>query len=142
MWQVVRKLVSEGATVLLTTQYLDEADELADRIAVLDDGKLAAQGTAEELKRQIPGGHVRLRFADPTMYQAAGFALHDATRDDESLTLQIPSDGGQRQLRAILDRLDAAGVEADELTVHTPDLDDVFFALTGADVPTQPKESV
>ena len=131
MWQIIRKLVSEGATVFLTTQYLNEADELADRIAVLNDGKLVAQGTAEELKRLIPGGHVRLRFTDPASYQSAGLALRDATRDDESLALQIPSDGSQRELRSILDWLDFAGVEADELTVHTPDLDDVFFALTG-----------
>ncbi len=130
MWQIIRKLVSEGATVLLTTQYLDEADELADRIAVLDDGKLAAEGSAEELKRLIPGGHVRLRFTDPAAYQSASLDLPDATRNDESLALQIPSDGSQRELRSILDRLDSAGIEADELTVHTPDLDDVFFALT------------
>ncbi len=143
MWQVIRKLVADGATVFLTTQQLDEADELADRIAVLDDGKLAAQGTAEELKRLVPGGHVRLRFTDPASYQSAGLALRDATHDDESLALQIPSDGSQRDLRSILDRLDAAGIEADELTVHTPDLDDVFFALTGrVGVPNQPKETV
>ena len=143
MWQIIRKLVAEGATVFLTTQYLDEADELADRIAVLDDGKLAAEGTAEELKRLIPGGHVRLRFTDPAAYQSAALALRDATRDDESLALQIPSDGSQRELRSILDRLDSAGIEADELTVHTPDLDDVFFALTGgAGVTNHPKETV
>jgi ABC-2 type transport system ATP-binding protein len=142
MWQIIRKLVSEGATVFLTTQYLDEADELADRIAVLNDGKLAAQGTADELKRLIPGGHVRLRFTDPASYQSAGSALRDATGDDESLALQIPSDGSPRDLRSILDQLDSAGIEADELTVHTPDLDDVFFALTGAGVPNRPKETV
>ncbi|SCL18498.1 ABC-2 type transport system ATP-binding protein [Micromonospora rhizosphaerae] len=143
MWQIIRELVSDGATVFLTTQYLEEADELADRIAVLNDGKIAAEGTAEELKRLIPGGHVRLRFTDPASYQSAAFALRDATRDDESLALRIPSDGSQRELRSILDRLDSASIEADELTVHTPDLDDVFFALTGgAGVPHQPKEAV
>jgi ABC-2 type transport system ATP-binding protein len=143
MWQIIRKLVSEGATVLLTTQYLDEADELADRIAVLDDGKLAAEGSAEELKRLIPGGHVRLRFTDPAAYQSASLDLRDATRNEESLALQIPSDGSQRELRSILDRLDSAGIEADELTVHTPDLDDVFFALTGvAATPNQTEEIV
>ena len=143
MWQIIRELVSDGATVFLTTQYLEEADELADRIAVLNDGKLAAQGTAEELKRLIPGGHVRLRFTDPAAYQSAAFALREVTRHDESLTLQIPSDGSQRELRSILDWLDSAAIEADELTVHTPDLDDVFFALTGgAGVPNQPKEAV
>jgi ABC-2 type transport system ATP-binding protein len=143
MWQIIRELVSDGVTVFLTTQYLEEADELADRIAVLNDGRIAAQGTAKELKRLIPGGHVRLRFTDPAAYESAAVALREATRDDEVLALQIPSDGSQRELRSILDWLDSAGVEADELTVHTPDLDDVFFALTGgAGVPDQSKETV
>ena len=71
MWQIIRELVSDGVTVFLTTQYLEEADELADRIAVLNDGKIAAEGTADELKRLIPGGHVRLRFADPSAYRSA-----------------------------------------------------------------------
>jgi ABC-2 type transport system ATP-binding protein len=142
MWGIIRELVSGGVTVFLTTQYLEEADELADRIAVLNDGKIAAEGTAEELKRLIPGGHVRLRFTDPAAYQSAAVALREVTRDDEALALQIPSGGSQRELRSILDWLDSAGIEADELTVHTPDLDDVFFALTGAtNVPSQPNQS-
>ncbi|MFJ8718085.1 ATP-binding cassette domain-containing protein [Streptomyces violaceus] len=152
MWQIIRELVSDGVTVFLTTQYLEEADELADRIAVLNDGKIAAQGTAEELKRLIPGGHVRLRFTDPSAYQRAASALREVTLPhsrlrssggtpiDEALTLQIPSDGSQRELRSILDWLDSVGIEADELTMHTPDLDDVFFALTGGT--DQPKEAV
>jgi ABC-2 type transport system ATP-binding protein len=156
MWGIIRGLVSDGVTVFLTTQYLEEADELADRIAVLNDGKIAAEGTAEELKRLIPGGHVRLRFTDPVAYQSAadalrevifpqalGFARTGGAPIDEALSLSIPSDGSQRELRSILDWLDSAGIEADELTVHTPDLDDVFFALTGpANVPNQPKETV
>ncbi|MFJ5033027.1 ATP-binding cassette domain-containing protein [Streptomyces sp. NPDC088560] len=143
MWQIIRELVSGGTTVFLTTQYLEEADQLADRIAVLNGGKLVAEGTAEELKRLVPGGHVRLRFTDPAAYRSASSALGEASRDDESLALHIPGDGTQRELRAILDRLDSAGVEADELSVHTPDLDDVFFALTGgAGIPDQPKEPV
>ncbi|MFD5617168.1 ATP-binding cassette domain-containing protein [Streptomyces yangpuensis] len=143
MWQIIRELVTGGVTVFLTTQYLEEADQLADRIAVLDGGRIAAEGTAEELKRLVPGGHVRLRFTDPAAYRAAAPALPGATRDDETLSLQVPSDGSQRDLRSVLDRLDSAGIEADELTVHTPDLDDVFFALTGsaAAVPAQPKEN-
>jgi ABC-2 type transport system ATP-binding protein len=150
-WRIIRELVAGGVTVFLTTQYLDEADELADRIAVLSDGRIAAEGTAEELKRLVPGGHVRLRFTDPDAYRSAASALREVSRDDEALSLQIPSGGSQRELRSILDWLDAAGVEADELTVHTPDLDDVFFALTGgndadtapapAAVPHQPKDA-
>ncbi|WP_405785792.1 ATP-binding cassette domain-containing protein [Streptomyces sp. NBC_01367] len=142
MWGIIRSLVADGVTVFLTTQYLEEADELADRIAVLNGGKIVAEGTAEELKRLVPGGQVRLRFTGPTAYQSAADALREVTRDDEALSLSIPSDGSQRELRSILDRLDSAGIEADELTVHTPDLDDVFFALTGpATVPNQPKET-
>ncbi|MFJ5272780.1 ATP-binding cassette domain-containing protein [Streptomyces sp. NPDC088358] len=142
MWQIIRELVVGGTTVFLTTQYLEEADELADRIAVLHDGKVAAEGTAEELKRLIPGGHVRLRFTDPDTYRSAALALREAARDDEALVLQISSGGTQRELRALLDRLDSADIEADELTVHTPDLDDVFFALTGStDVPNQPNQA-
>ncbi|MFG2513170.1 ATP-binding cassette domain-containing protein [Streptomyces sp. NPDC048584] len=142
MWQIIRELVTGGVTVFLTTQYLEEADELAHRIAVLHDGTIAAEGTADELKRIVPGGHVRLRFTDPAAYRKAASALREVTRDDDALTLRIPGDGSQRELRAVLDALDSAGVEADELTVHTPDLDDVFFALTGAAVPAQPKEAL
>ncbi|MFD9144235.1 ATP-binding cassette domain-containing protein [[Kitasatospora] papulosa] len=143
MWGIIRTLVTTGVTVFLTTQYLEEADQLADRIAVLHNGRIAAEGTADELKRLVPGGHVRLRFTDPTSYRNATATLTDAAPDDEALTLQLPSDGSQRDLRTILDRLDTAGIDADELTVHTPDLDDVFFALTGpTTVPTQPKEEV
>jgi ABC-2 type transport system ATP-binding protein len=141
MWGIIRELLTGGVTVFLTTQYLDEADELADRIAVLHDGRIAAEGSAEELKRMIPGGHVRLRFTDPAAYRSAATALAEAARDDEALALQLPSDGSQRELRSILDWLDAAGIEADELTVHTPDLDDVFFALTDATAPGQPHQA-
>ncbi|MEU0897680.1 ABC transporter, partial [Streptomyces massasporeus] len=105
----------------------------------LHNGTLAAEGTAEELKRIVPGGHVRLRFTDPAAYRNAATTLREVTRDDESLALQIPSDGSQRELRSILDWLDSAGIEADELTMHTPDLDDVFFALT-TDRPNQPNQ--
>ncbi len=128
MWQTIRGLVATGVTIFLTTQYLDEADELADRIAVLDNGRVVASGTPDELKRSIPGGHVRLRFADPAGLDAAARALGEGTRDEDGLTLDVPSDGGVPALRGLLDRL--AGVEVSELSVHLPDLDDVFFALT------------
>ncbi|WP_329037618.1 ATP-binding cassette domain-containing protein [Streptomyces sp. NBC_00178] len=137
MWQIIRHLVTDGVTVLLTTQYLQEADELADRIAVLHNGTIAAEGTPAELKRLIPGGHVRLRFTDPTTYRTAVTTLTPTTHDDEALTLTLPSNGTQHDLRTILDRLDTHHIHADELTVHTPDLDDVFFALTTPTLPTQ-----
>ncbi|MGW2520815.1 ATP-binding cassette domain-containing protein [Streptomyces sp. NPDC001617] len=133
MWEIVRELVAEGTTIFLTTQYLDEADQLADRIAVLDRGRLVAQGTPEELKRQVPGGHIRLQFNDVRQLDAAErrLALSTVTRDDEALALQIPSDGSIPALRAVLDVLEGSGIQAEALTMHTPDLDDVFLALTG-----------
>ncbi len=131
MWQIVRDLVADGVTIFLTTQYLDEADQLADRIAVLDQGRLVAQGTPEELKHRMPGTHVRLRFGTAPELDAAARVLTDATRDDETLTLRVPSDGGTRSLRSLLDRLDEHSLAAEEFTVRTPDLDDVFLALTG-----------
>jgi ABC-2 type transport system ATP-binding protein len=131
MWQIIRDLVAGGVTIFLTTQYLEEADQLADRIAVLDHGRLVAEGTAGELKRQVPGGHIRLRFADEGGLEKAARALGEVARDDDALTLQVPSDGGVRSLRALLGRLDDASIEVEELSVHTPDLDDVFLALTG-----------
>ncbi len=139
VWQIIRDLVAGGVTIFLTTQYLEEADQLADRIAVLDRGRLVAEGTAEELKRRVPGGHIRLRFADAHGLDAAARALGEVARDDDALTLQVPSDGGVRSLRALLDRLDDASIEVDELSVHTPDLDDVFLSLTGPSpaVPTK-----
>ena len=131
MWQLIRRLVADGVTVLLTTQYLDEADELADRIAVLDHGRLVAQGTAEQLKRMVPGGHIRLRFNAPDEFSLARQVLPTAAPDEEALVLQVPNDGSVHSLRALLARIDDASLEVDELTVHTPDLDDVFFAVTG-----------
>ncbi len=131
MWQIIRDLVAGGVTIFLTTQYLEEADHLADRIGVLDHGKLIAEGTAAELKRQIPGGHISLRFTQPVALDAAAHVLTGSIRDDEALMLQVPSDGGVQSLRSLLDRLDSASIEVAELTVHTPDLDDVFLALTG-----------
>ncbi|WP_410587442.1 ATP-binding cassette domain-containing protein [Amycolatopsis sp. lyj-23] len=131
MWAIIRDLVADGVTIFLTTQYLEEADQLADRIAVLDQGRLVAEGTADELKRRIPGTHVRLRFTTGAELDAAARVLPDATRDDEALALRVPSDGGTRSLRSLLDRLDEYALGAEELSVHTPDLDDVFLALTG-----------
>ncbi len=131
MWKVIRDLAKSGVTIFLTTQYLDEADKLADRIALLDDGRLVAEGTPGELKRLAPGGHISLQFNDPEDLESAARVLAGVGRDDDALTLQIPSDGGVDSLRALLDRLDAESIEIASLTVHTPDLDDVFFALTG-----------
>jgi ABC-2 type transport system ATP-binding protein len=139
MWTIIRELVADGATIFLTTQYLDEADQLADRVAVLDQGRLVAQGTPDDLKRQIPGTHVRLRFSSAAELDDAARVLTDAARDNEALTLRVPSDGGTKSLRAVLDRLDEYALSAEEFSVHTPDLDDVFLALTGHNTEVEAK---
>jgi len=130
MWQIIRELVREDVTILLTTQYLEEADHLADRIAVLDHGRIVAEGTPVELKRRIPGAHIRLRFADAASLAEAARALPEGTRDDEELVLRVPNEGGIQSLRVVLARL-GDDVAAEDLSTHTPDLDDVFFAVTG-----------
>ncbi|HEX5293119.1 MAG TPA: ATP-binding cassette domain-containing protein [Streptosporangiaceae bacterium] len=130
LWNIVRELVADGVTIFLTTQNLDEADELASRIAVLDQGRLVAQGTPDELKRQMPGSHVRLQFTDVRELDAAAGVLAGSTREDDDLTLRVPSDGKAKSLRALLARLDDHSIDVEEFSVHTPDLDDVFLALT------------
>ncbi|WP_067830766.1 ATP-binding cassette domain-containing protein [Nocardia inohanensis] len=132
MWDIIRDLVAGGVTIFLTTQYLEEADQLADRIAVLHGGRIVAEGTADQLKRMVPGGYIKLDFADRTGLDAAARVFGEAAQVNGDLTLAIPSDGGVRSVREVLDRLDAARVEPEGLSVHTPDLDDVFLALTGA----------
>ncbi|MHB1837693.1 MAG: ATP-binding cassette domain-containing protein [Solirubrobacteraceae bacterium] len=131
MWDSIRDLVAGGVTILLTTQALDEADELADRIAVLDHGRIVAEGSADELKRRVPGGHVRLQFATPEALDAAANLLDGPSRDDDKLVIQVAGDGGVKSLRRLLERLDDADVDVEQLSIHTPDLDDVFFAVTG-----------
>jgi ABC-2 type transport system ATP-binding protein len=130
LWQLIRELAATGVTVLLTTQYLEEADQLADGIAVLDHGRIVASGTADELKSLVPGGHVRLTFPDPAAYDAAA-------QDDAALALQVASGGTAHEIRDLLDQLDRLDVQAERLSVHTPDLDDVFLALTGRAAPVE-----
>jgi ABC-2 type transport system ATP-binding protein len=131
MWEIIRELVAAGITIFLTTQYLDEADQLADRIAVLDHGRLVAEGTPDQLKRQIPGGHARLHFRDVNGSDTAAQVLGDASRESEALILDVPNDGTPQSLMALLGRLDQHGVRVERVTMHMPALDDVFFALTG-----------
>ncbi|GAB3212103.1 ATP-binding cassette domain-containing protein [Nocardia tengchongensis] len=137
MWDIIRDLTGRGVTIFLTTQYLEEADQLADRIAVLHQGHLVAEGTADQLKRMVPGGYIRLDFAERGELDSAARLFGDAAQVNGDLTLAIPSDGGVRSVREVLDRLDAARVEPEGLSVHTPDLDDVFLALTGGHAPVK-----
>jgi ABC-2 type transport system ATP-binding protein len=131
MWEIVRELVADGVTILLTTQYLEEADRLANRIALLDNGRIVAEGTPAELKRLVPGGSIRFEFGDQSELERAAFAIGSGSRDDQGLALQVPTDGGVHSLRTILDRLDAERVEVEGLSVRSADLDDVFLSLTG-----------
>ena len=136
MWQITRDLAAAGVTIFLTTQNLEEADQLADYIAVLDRGRIVADGTPNELKRRIPGGHVRLHFRTVEGLGTAVTRLGEGSRDDDALTLQVPNDGTPESLQGLLDRLDRQAVAVERLTVDSPDLDDVFFALTA-----QPKHA-
>jgi ABC-2 type transport system ATP-binding protein len=131
MWQIIRELATDGVTIFLTTQYLDEADELADHVAVLDHGRIVAEGTPAELKRRIPGGHIQLQFADVGDLRAAARMIAAAAPDDDQLILQVPGDGSVASLRRVLNELDDARIDVAHLSIHSPDLDDVFFAVTG-----------
>jgi ABC-2 type transport system ATP-binding protein len=131
MWQIIRELVAGGVTIFLTTQYLDEADQLADYVAVLDHGRIVAEGTPAELKRRIPGGHIQLQFAELEALRAAAGMIPNATPDDDQLIMQIPGDGSIASLRCVLNELHDARIDVEHLSIHSPDLDDVFFAVTG-----------
>jgi ABC-2 type transport system ATP-binding protein len=131
MWDSIRALVAGGVTIFLTTQYLDEADELADQIAVLDHGRIVAEGTPDELKGRVPGGHVRLQFGSTNARRAALDLFVNASGDEQQLEIRVPTDGTVASLRHLLGVLDDADIAVEHLTIHSPNLYDVFFALTG-----------
>jgi ABC-2 type transport system ATP-binding protein len=140
MWQIIRDLAAAGVTILLTTQYLDEADQLADRIAVLDQGHIVAAGTPDELKRRIPDGHVRLHFATARLLHKASALLPAAIPDEDQLVLQVAGDGSPDSLRKLLNQFYDARVGVERLSIHTADLDDVFLAVTDSPVASQPDD--
>jgi ABC-2 type transport system ATP-binding protein len=137
MWEMLDRLVADGTTVLLTTQYLEEADRLADRIAVLAGGRIVAEGTPAELKQQIPGEQVELGFADGATLDEAVVALADpsAVVDRERSTVRVATDGSPAAVRMLLDQLARHAIAATSLDLHRPTLDDVFFLLTGRPTP-------
>jgi ABC-2 type transport system ATP-binding protein len=129
VWEMIRDLVQGGVTLFLTTQYLQEADQLADRIALLDHGRVVASGTPEELKRLVPGGHVELRFASPADLDRAAALLPSASPEPSALALRVPGEATPAELRDLLNQL--GDVTASQVSLHSPDLDDVFLTLTG-----------
>jgi ABC-2 type transport system ATP-binding protein len=139
LWQIVRELTDEGVTIFLTTQYLEEADELAHKVGVLDGGRLVAEGTPAELKRQVPGGQVEVTFTDPAALATAAGVIAGATADEDSLVLSIPHDGTLDALQRLVGQLDNEVVAG--LEIHSPDLDDVFLALTGHRPETTPTDT-
>ncbi|GGQ06073.1 daunorubicin resistance protein DrrA family ABC transporter ATP-binding protein [Streptomyces roseolilacinus] len=151
LWRVVRDLAEGGAAVFLTTQYLEEADRLADRVAVMDGGRVVAEGTAESLKSRVAGHRLDVVATDAAAYErlaakagtltrahAAPTADPGPRRSPESLTLGVPTDGGAPSVRALLDALDPDGTDVARFAVRTATLDDVFLALTGATTAKEP----
>ena len=137
MWELIEELVADGVTILLTTQYLDEADQLADHIAVLDAGRVVARGTPAELKRRVPGGHIQLQFTTSDALHAAAALVPTSSPDVEQLSLNVAGGSSAIAVRALLNELADADIDVADLSIHTPDLDDVFFAVTGHPVDTR-----
>ncbi|MCG7633017.1 ATP-binding cassette domain-containing protein [Gordonia McavH-238-E] len=131
VWDTVRGLVAGGTTIFLTTQYLEEADHLADRIAVLDRGRIVAEGTAAELKRLVPGGYIRIDFTDADDLERARVRFPSAVDTPGENTLAVPGGADIGAVRDVLSTLDEANIDASGISVHTPDLDDVFLTITG-----------
>ena len=133
MWEVIDGLVGSGITVFLTTQYLEEADQLASRIAVLDDGRIVAEGTPDELKRRVAGQRLDLTLADAWTFEEVARTLGDrVVRSDASrLTIGVATDGSAAHARALLDEVDPRCRAVERFAIHSATLDDVFLALTG-----------
>jgi ABC-2 type transport system ATP-binding protein len=136
MWDVIRDLVREGVTLLLTTQYLEEADELANTIAVVDHGRIIARGTADELKSQVGGERIEVVVHDRTRIEEAGriltaIGVGEATIEDHTRKVTVPALGGAKRLAIVIRDLDEAGIAIDDIALRRPTLDDVFLALTG-----------
>jgi ABC-2 type transport system ATP-binding protein len=142
MWTLIRDLLTSGVTVFLTTQYLEEADQLADKIAVLDGGQVIAEGTPAQLKQQVGKERLELAFHHPDAFQRARQVLGSQVlySDEPKNTLSVALEGGPRHLKSILDQMEQAAIEVDELFVRKPTLDDVFLTITGRQTTLEVKE--
>jgi len=132
LWEMVRELNRTGITIVLTTQYLEEADVLADRVCLIDGGRVVAQGTPADLKRQVGGDVIELTFRSSEAMRSAQALLPDARQDPETDVLRLASDGSAQAVGRLLATLEAAEITVDGLGLHSPSLDDVFFNLTGS----------
>lgn len=143
MWDIIKQIVEDGSTILLTTQYLEEADLLADKIIVIDDGKVIAGGTADQLKRRVGKERIEFTFAKKSDVSKARSIVggSDSIQADEKRgTLSIAHDGGVRDLRMLLEKLEKQKIKVESLSLHKPTLDDVFLNLTGHEATVGEKE--
>jgi ABC-2 type transport system ATP-binding protein len=133
MWEMIKELVRSGSTLLLTTQYLEEANILADKIVVLDGGKIIAEGTADELKQRVGNERIELIISEGSDLDAAIASINGESLEIDRFrrAISLSSDGSVRELKQLLDRLEERGIELDGLSLHRPTLDDVFLTLTG-----------
>lgn len=131
MWETIRTLAKKGTTIFLTTQYLEEADQLADRIAILNEGRIVAEGTPAELKKLLPQGQVELKFLNEAQLNDAALALKDykAVKDEALLTLSVSTGGGVADITRLLTKLESAHIEVAEFAQKSPTLDDVFLQI-------------
>lgn len=143
MWNIINKLKQDGATILLTTQYLEEADQLADNIIVIDGGKVIAEGTAKQLKAKVGNDRLELTFADKKLLTAANtlLAKNVADTNDKDLTLTVIIGDVNKDVRSVLDQLAAKNIAVESMAVHKPTLDDVFLSLTGKQTTENKEES-
>lgn len=142
MWDVIRKLMADGTTILLTTQYLEEADQLADKIAVINDGTIVASGTADELKKQIGNDRIEFVIAESSDFKKAKNALgkEEVQVDEAARSLTVTASDGTKQLYELLGEFHKANVEVESMSLHKPTLDDVFLKLTGKTTSDEQKE--
>lgn len=136
LWDIIRELIKGGTSILLTTQYLEEADELADKIAVIDQGKVIAEGTSDQLKRKLGGEVIEFQLTktseqNKALKSIAGLGAKSPSFDEDTLTISLPVKDGSKILAEVVRRLDKAGIAPASLSLHKPSLDDVFLALTG-----------
>lgn len=145
VWNIVKQLAESGTTVLLTTQHLEEADQLADKIAVIDGGKVIAEGTADELKQRVGKERIEIVIEEKSSFESAVKAIgsKDAIIDEKQRTISIPTSGNIREVKEVFNKIEEASLEIESFSLHKPTLDDVFLHLTGKHThDDQEKESV